>query len=213
MKFDFSLQKSQMKKFLLFKFLLIVLSINSVAQYNWHVNTTSCSTIEVSSFDFNRSYASVLLYEKINGFYTIRQSSRLDTSANSVSFTDLPNSIYRTVIIFDQKYEGNYTLWNAVLNTSADIHLNCLQYRTGKATFPEIIIEPNPTSNSVRIMVDNKENEIINSKIFSTNGTLVKQFTFKESQTEIHLEDIQSGSYFVQFIINNYTITKKLIKI
>ncbi len=202
-----------MKNFLLTNFLLMLLSLHSVAQHSWNVNTTTCATIEVSSFDLNRNGASVLLYEKNNGFYSIKQSMRFDTSVTSVAFTDLPNSIYRTVIIFDQKYEGAYTLWNTSVNTSADIHIDCLQFRKSETRLPEIKLEPNPSSNTVKIMLDNNVNEVINSKIFSPNGTLVKQFSFTGLQKEIHLDDIPSGSYFIQFLLNNTTITKKLIKI
>ena len=203
----------KMKNFLLFKFLFMLLSLHSVAQHSWYVNATTCSTIEVGSVDLDRSAASVILYEKTNGFYTIKQRLRFERGVNSVSFMDLQNSIYRAVIIFDQKYEGEYTLWNANANTSADIFLDCLELRKGKSTIPQIILEPNPTTNTVRIMVEHKDNAVIKSKIFSANGTLVKQFTFTESQKEIHLESFPSGLLFVQFIINNITITKKLIKI
>ena len=191
----------------------MLLSLHSVAQHSWYVIANSCSTIEVGSTDLNRSDASVMLYENSNGFYTIKQRLRLERGVNSVSFTDLPNSIYRTVIIFDQNYEGEYTLWNANANTSADIYLDCLELRKGKTSMPQLILEPNPTSNTVRILFDNKDNEVIKSKIFSVNGTIVKQFNFTESPKEIQLESFPTGLYFVQFIINNITITKKLIKI
>lgn len=202
-----------MKNFLLTKFLLMLFSLQSVAQNSWHVNTPSCSTIEVSCVDLNRNGASVLLYEKNNGFYVIKQSLRLEAAATSVSFTDLPSSIYRTVIIFDQKYEGEYTLWNTNVNTSADIHINCLQFRNDKTTLPLLLLEPNPVTNTLHIKVDNKENEIIYSNIFSANGSLVKQFILTESQKDIHLEDIPSGTYYLQLFINKITITKKFIKI
>lgn len=202
-----------MKKFLLFKFLIILFSFHSLAQHSWNVNITYCSTIEVSTFDLNRSDASVLLYEKNNGFYSLKQSMRFDTAASSVAFSDLPNSIYRTVIIFDQKYEGEYTLWNASVNTSADIQIDCLQFRGRRTALPVIKLVPNPATNIVNIVLDDNVNEIINAKIFSSNGKLVKQFSFAGLHKEVNLEDIPSGHYVIQFLLNNTTITEKLVKI
>tara|TARA_B110000259_G_scaffold107935_1_gene123647 strand:- start:67 stop:969 length:903 start_codon:yes stop_codon:yes gene_type:complete len=81
-----------------------------------------------------------------------------------------------------------------------------------KETVETFSIYPNPTKGFIiidAISFNPKENPIIN--IFSSTGKLVMSKPMNQLKTEVNIEMLDSGIYFLKIITSNQVITKKII--
>jgi len=76
-----------------------------------------------------------------------------------------------------------------------------------------IILFPNPTSGEVKI-VNNSNVELISAVISDVNGRIIRvvDLSAMENQSEISLDDIATGLYFVQIHAANASIVKRIVK-
>jgi flagellar hook assembly protein FlgD len=100
-----------------------------------------------------------------------------------------------------------------VQNTSAVPEINSAQ--------SNLRVQPNPFSNSVSILLSNREGQNFSVKIFDLAGRLVKtiasdvseggNFEYNWTADDQNGNPINSGIYFLQLEANNSSQTKKLI--
>lgn len=75
----------------------------------------------------------------------------------------------------------------------------------------EIVIYPNPTQDKLSFNLD-KSFQLQKIVVVDNNGKVVKSFDTNISN-DINVSDLSSGIYFVQFISEQGTVTKKFIKV
>ena len=110
--------------------------------------------------------------------------------------------------ICDELYQYALTL-----NSNTGIPSNCASPVGISAIEDEegINIYPNPSLNGKFIIELEKDYLDTSFKIRNIYGVVVHQGTLLQKETEILLEDVSSGIYFVDLISSNSRITKKII--
>jgi hypothetical protein len=109
---------------------------------------------------------------------------------------------------------GDYELFGIYESNCTVIHTYHVEQDCGgvglnetSEIISEVQIYPNPTSHQLTIATDLAINEI---SIIDITGKTVK--TIKENTNTINVADLPTGIYFIQFITDEKTITKKLVK-
>ncbi|HET6992619.1 MAG TPA: T9SS type A sorting domain-containing protein, partial [Bacteroidia bacterium] len=75
----------------------------------------------------------------------------------------------------------------------------------------DVEVFPNPFSNSVTVATDNPQAKA-DLKIYNLLGEEVYSSVITNQKTEIDLQSLQSGIYFIRITSGDRTITKKIVK-
>jgi hypothetical protein len=144
-----------------------------------------------------------------------RNSVLLNPTVSSMTYTAKVSGTYTLRII--EQLSGCFKISSGVVvnvqNTSAVPEINSAQ--------SNLRVQPNPFSNSVSILLSNREGQNFSVKIFDLAGRLVKtiasdvseggNFEYNWTADDQNGNPINSGIYFLQLEANNSSQTKKLI--
>ncbi len=77
----------------------------------------------------------------------------------------------------------------------------------------ELFVYPNPTTNFLKLKVENQQFESLSFQLFDVQGKLVENNKLTSNTTTINLEALPKSTYFLYIIENNQLIkTFKIIK-
>lgn len=166
-------------------------NISNPYNYSNYTNHTFESIINVIGYDWKT-------YDFSSGGYLI---------SNDICYfiKDRNDDIFRLVL---EEFEGSST--GKVVFNSSNISSTSL-FNKNKIT--EINIYPNPVNNILNVITD-FTNEKIKISIFDLTGKMTYENIFMSNGFQNHQIDVsqlQSGSYFVIFDLNDSTVTKKII--
>ena len=166
-------------------------NISNPYNYSNYTNHTFESIINVIGYDWKT-------YDFSSGGYLI---------SNDICYfiKDRNDDIFRLVL---EEFEGSST--GKVVFNSSNISSTSL---FNKNKIPEINIYPNPVNNILNVLTD-FTNEKIKISIFDLTGKMTYENIFTSNGFQNHQIDVsqlQSGSYFVIFDLNDSTVTKKII--
>jgi hypothetical protein len=65
------------------------------------------------------------------------------------------------------------------------------------------IIYPNPTSGSIKMVLESNDYENLRCRLYDINGILLRDRKVESSETEISMENLSSSVYFLKVIKNN----------
>jgi len=109
-------------------------------------------------------------------------------------------SISNTNGAVNQGVQQPYEFFVQGINDLNDIHL-------------ELLVYPNPTSESVILKVKSDEIENLNYQVFDIGGKLILNKKINSAETTIPLTKLPSATYFIKVINNNKEIKSfKIIK-
>ncbi len=75
----------------------------------------------------------------------------------------------------------------------------------------QLSVSPNPAHDYINLYVSNASNETYHIQLTDTNGKLLKNFDSSEQHLLINTSTFAKGMYFIKYVDNNTTITKKVI--
>lgn len=79
----------------------------------------------------------------------------------------------------------------------------------GDRTMPEVSLYPNPVGSKLSIATGKIARQMF---IYDCTGRVVKSCATSSDTMEVDVEDLQTGIYFVKFLFDNQTVTKKFVK-
>lgn len=141
-----------------------------------------------------------------------------NTSTNGVSYLwDFGDGTTSTAANPSHVYatSGQWTVSLEATNalgcsSSTSFNVNSSVLSVNELTASNVVMYPNPVSSILTIKCEKAMNNEVN--IISVAGKIVKKALLTNGQTAINVQDLQSGSYFVQIKENDHTQTKLLIK-
>lgn len=74
-----------------------------------------------------------------------------------------------------------------------------------------IIISPNPASNSLQIIISESPNTSKHLQLYNASGQLLLQKNWSEERTSLQVNDFPEGIYFVKITLNNQIQTEKIV--
>ena len=73
----------------------------------------------------------------------------------------------------------------------------------------DILIYPNPASSLITIETNSNEHKTI--ELTDALGQIIRTINTAENNTNLNIEDVSAGIYFVKIIVNNNSIIKKIV--
>jgi len=91
--------------------------------------------------------------------------------------------------------------------------LDCLNLKNN-SVFGNIIIYPNPSSNTITINLQSETNDIVFVELLDINQkTVYKTSTLSTSKTQINLTNMSAGIYYIKLSLKEEVYVKQIIKI
>ena len=141
----------------------------------------------------------------LNGTFTVIDSSFQDIREggySAVSLDDINNDGYLDMIIGN--YTGGLAFYKGALTLSSSHSI--------KQFVSSISIYPNPTKNIVRIDVKDNSYEYGTINIINILGETIESLKVTKQVSEVNLERLTSGIYFISFSNEKGTTVRKIIK-
>ena len=164
---------------------------------NIRINVESCQSLSVNIIKSDINSKVILEKQITQGIWKKLVSKNLSIQEGKIIFTNLNPGYYRANVI-GGKSLSNKILYSKVLRLSCNLDENI------KAN-----IHPNPSSNFITVNLGEFEKEFQMLNIYNVRGQLIKS----SINNEADIKDIVSGVYFVEIILTNDRIVKKLFKI
>lgn len=156
------------------------------------------------------------------------RTNKLKVLLTTILLTNLPNFAQQSVVSCGgtaQGTEGSVTYSigqvNYIFNSGSDgylsqgvqqpIEIYLLTTNEIEGNFIDLQLYPNPFTSSLNLNFNTKEFQNVKFKIFNINGGLVKENNITNEQSQIFLEQLSSGTYFLQVTKDNKVI--KIFKI
>lgn len=109
-------------------------------------------------------------------------------------------------------YVDDFRIYNYAVSENKVAQLAGLVNTNDFKLNEEVLMWPNPASNKLNISLDDYQATFDSQiSIFDLNGSLIKNISISEQNTNINLNDIPAGIYFIKFANSHITTTRKLI--
>ena len=166
------------------------------------------------TFEMYLDYDNSKVYYSIPALnYTVAYSTiPLDPGGHSENDGVPVKLLIRNEKKFNGSNNSNYTLKYDNINFSAQNTVPVVTVGTDEVLANSFNLYPNPANNVVNIT--NNENRLVNKiEVYDTTGKLINSQSFNE-QTELQLnvENLASGTYMLHLKTNEGTAVKKLVK-
>jgi Leucine-rich repeat (LRR) protein len=191
-------------------------------QLEWlHLSTNPLISIDVSQ---NVNLKRLWIYNNSLSSLDVSQNTQLEslrcytntlTDLNISNGTNLilenfiayENPFLECIEVDDIDFATSQTQWqiddDAFYSDDCNFSINDFEVET-------ILIYPNPVKSILNYTIDNFKIETI--QIYNLQGVLLKNVTLRSDTTSIDFSELGAGIYFLKFISEGKTLTKKVIK-
>ena len=219
------LQKTYMKKITLLFILISALTFNSKAQTincsNFcvlsinNIDTVGANTIDVTIYNGDTNsvnYPTVVVTNaigdtviNISDYYYLFAHIAGDTLTQTLptSLDSIPAGFIGTVYLTDRVYS---------LTCAFPFPMTCtVGINETWMSQNSMVIYPNPTTTTINISLRDLKNSIAYFTMYDGTGKKVRAFTSTFSQNTIERGDLPSGIYFINVVVGDKLVTKKII--